>query len=99
MECKWLITSAIDRCHPIVFEGGATHLTLIKSTTYTPRTSMNKCGPGYEKGSFLIEAAFLVPYDDIFSNQLLDDLDKIWELRYWIPDPTNPLACRKTIQL
>ena len=35
----------------------------------------------------------LVPEAGIFSNQLLDDLEKIWELRYWIPDPTNPRSC------
>ena len=34
-----------------------------------------------------------VPEAGIFSNQLLDDLEKIWELRYWIPDPTNPRSC------
>lgn len=36
---------------------------------------------------------FLVPYTEVFSNQLLDDLDKLWELRYWIPDPTDPKKC------
>ena len=35
----------------------------------------------------------LVPYTEVFSNQLLDDLDKLWELRYWIPDPTDPKKC------
>ena len=32
-----------------------------------------------------------VPPDVLFSNQFLEDLDKIWELRHWIPDPTKPL--------
>lgn len=36
---------------------------------------------------------FLVPYTEVFSNQLLDDLDKIWELRFFIPDPTDPSKC------
>ena len=35
----------------------------------------------------------LVPYTEVFSNQLLDDLDKIWELRFFIPDPTDPSKC------
>lgn len=27
---------------------------------------------------------------ELFSNQsFLEDLDKIWELRYWIPNPNN----------
>ncbi len=34
-----------------------------------------------------------VPYTEVFSNQLLDDLDKIWELRFFIPDPTDPSKC------
>ena len=29
-----------------------------------------------------------------FSNQFMTDLDKIWELRYWVPDPTDPLTWR-----
>ena len=36
---------------------------------------------------------FCVPAVEVFSNQLLDDLDLLWELRYWIPDPTNPSKC------
>ena len=35
--------------------------------------------------------AFLVPLSVLFSNQFLKDLDKIWELREWIPDPTKPI--------
>ena len=27
---------------------------------------------------------------DIISNLFLEDLEKIWELRKWIPDPCNP---------
>lgn len=32
-----------------------------------------------------------VPLTVLFSNQFLEDLDKIWELRQWIPDPTKPI--------
>ena len=41
-----------------------------------------------------------VPLSDIFTNQFLEDLDKIWELRHWIPDPTkaiNPHEYHKRI--
>jgi hypothetical protein len=34
---------------------------------------------------------FNVPPDMLFLNQYLVDLDKIWELRYWIPDLSNPI--------
>ena len=27
---------------------------------------------------------------EIFSNRLLEDLERIWELRFIIPDPCNP---------
>ena len=33
----------------------------------------------------------LVPLSVLSSNQFLKDLDKIWELREWIPDPTKPI--------
>lgn len=36
-------------------------------------------------------AVLTVPPDVLFSNQFLEDLDKIWELRQWIPDPTKPI--------
>ena len=32
----------------------------------------------------------LVPFTEVFSNQMLEDLEKIWALRFIIPDPTNP---------
>ncbi len=32
-----------------------------------------------------------VPHTILFSNKFLEDLDKIWELRHWIPDPTKPI--------
>lgn len=39
---------------------------------------------------------FLVPLTVLFSNQFLEDLDKIWELRQWIPDPTKPILPPKS---
>ena len=33
-----------------------------------------------------------VPRQVLFSNSFLKDLDLIWELREWIPDPTKPLV-------
>ncbi len=35
-------------------------------------------------------SSFLVPAAVLFSNTFLEDLDKIWALREWIPDPTKP---------
>ena len=32
---------------------------------------------------------FFVPHNEIFSNRFLEDLEKIWELRYYIPDPNK----------
>ena len=34
--------------------------------------------------------AFRVAPSDIISNLFLEDLEKIWELKKWIPDPCNP---------
>ncbi len=31
-----------------------------------------------------------VPADFIFSNRVLEDLERIWALRFIIPDPCNP---------
>ena len=33
---------------------------------------------------------FLVAPSDIISILFLEDLEKIWELKKWIPDPCNP---------
>ena len=33
---------------------------------------------------------FIVPRAVLFSNQFLHDLDVLWELHEWMPDPTNP---------
>ena len=42
-------------------------------------------------GGHITEAVlFLVPFTEVFSNQMLEDLEKIWALRFIIPDPTNP---------
>lgn len=32
-----------------------------------------------------------VPLTVLFSNSFLQDLDLIWELREWIPDPSKPI--------
>lgn len=39
---------------------------------------------------------FLVPAGEVLTNELLEDLEKIWALRDIIPDPTNPLCIIKT---
>lgn len=54
---------------------------------------MNGRAQWHTKKGFQTEAFFRVPYTEVFSNQLLDDLDKIWELRFFIPDPTDPSKC------
>lgn len=41
-------------------------------------------------------AFYFVPLTVLFSNQFLEDLDKIWELRQWIPDPTKPILPPKS---
>jgi len=43
-------------------------------------------------------ADLLVPLTVLFSNQFLEDLDKIWELRHWIPDPTKPILPPNKVQ-
>ena len=35
---------------------------------------------------------YCVPLSILFSNSFLRDLDLIWELRTWIPDPTKPIV-------
>ena len=32
-----------------------------------------------------------VPITELFSNTFLEDLEKIWALRFYIPDPTKPI--------
>ena len=43
-------------------------------------------------------AFYSVPLTVLFSNQFLEDLDKIWELRHWIPDPTKPILPPNKVQ-
>lgn len=38
-----------------------------------------------------------VPSTVLFSNSFLSDLEKIWELRYWIPDPTAKTFPRRAV--
>ena len=33
----------------------------------------------------------LVAWDVVFSHQFLEDLEKLWNLRHLIPDPTKPI--------
>lgn len=42
------------------------------------------------KGLAIVCRVELVPLDVLFSNQFLHDLDLIWELHEFIPDPSNP---------
>ena len=46
-----------------------------------------RCGSGYEKR--LLGGAFSVPSDVLFSNSMLEDMEKIWALRDVIPDPNK----------
>lgn len=34
---------------------------------------------------------FLVGSTVIFSHQFLNDIDRIWAMHEWIPDPTKPI--------
>ena len=36
------------------------------------------------------KSAFFVAPSEIISNLFLEDLERIWELKKWIPDPYNP---------
>lgn len=40
---------------------------------------------------------FLVPLTVLFSNQFLHDLDLIWELHEYIPNPSEPVYVRPEI--
>ena len=37
-----------------------------------------------------LDSIALVPLTELFSNNFMEDLEKIWELRAFIPDPTTP---------
>ena len=45
-----------------------------------------RLGSGYRK-SDAAASLFLVPSDVLFSNSMLEDMEKIWALRDIIPDP------------
>lgn len=47
-------------------------------------------GDKKEKGERQASFSNSVPLDVLFSNQFLEDLNKIWELHELIPDPSNP---------
>jgi hypothetical protein len=40
-----------------------------------------------KKGEDSLNLLLFVPLNVLFSNQFLEDLDKIWELRKYIPNP------------
>jgi hypothetical protein len=42
-----------------------------------------------ESPDFSEDSTSVAP-SDIISNLFLEDLEKIWELKKWIPDPCNP---------
>ena len=44
-----------------------------------------------KKRRLLWSSLFLVPAAVLFSNTFLEDLEKIWALREYIPDPTKPI--------
>lgn len=37
------------------------------------------------------DKSYLVGSDAIFSHRFLEDLEKMWAMREWIPDPTKPI--------
>ena len=47
-------------------------------------------GKGKNKTNQASCLAYYVAPSDIISNLFLEDLEKIWELKKWIPDPCNP---------
>lgn len=55
-------------------------------------------GDKKEKGERFSSFSNSVPLTVLFSNQFLEDLDKIWELRHWIPDPTKPILPPNKVQ-
>ena len=48
------------------------------------------CPSGTKKGGNHAITTFLVPESGLFSKEFLADLDRIWALRYYIPDPNRP---------
>ena len=45
---------------------------------------------GDEKSTAAVAMLSDVAPSDIISNLFLEDLERIWELKKWIPDPCNP---------
>ena len=43
-----------------------------------------------KKATKSVDFIALVPLTELFSNNFMEDLEKIWELRAIIPDPTTP---------
>ena len=43
-----------------------------------------------KKATNLCGFVAFVPLTELFSNNFMEDLEKIWELRAFIPDPTTP---------
>ncbi len=56
-------------------------------------------GPAYgtanKNNALFASALFIkhVPGAGLFSNEFLADLERIWALRYYIPDPNRPDYC------
>ena len=44
----------------------------------------------YVQADLGLFGGFFVAPSDIISNLFLEDLERIWELKKWIPDPCNP---------
>ena len=55
----------------------------------TQQTKELRCGKK-KKATKSVDFIALVPLTEIFSNNFMEDLDKIRELRTFIPDPTTP---------
>ena len=52
------------------------------------QTNELRCGEK-ENGESFSTFSVSVPQTKVFSKEFLDDLEKIWELRHFIPDPTK----------
>ncbi|MBR5892746.1 MAG: hypothetical protein IKZ37_03800, partial [Bacteroidaceae bacterium] len=53
------------------------------------RKKKQKQGKTETGSKILLTRPLSVPHNEIFSNRFLEDLEKIWELRYYIPDPNK----------
>lgn len=63
----------------------------MKNTSFV-QDCKDDCFHGAKKKSLLEERGFqfLVPLTELFSNNFMDNLEEIWKLRAYIPDPTTP---------